>query len=81
MFNFWPRTWVLKFRPTKDSLQLDIPSVIGVVDEEEEDVKMEVGEASHVGRNRKTFIGTTNVIVPRPNCDMKNFMNDGMSQS
>ncbi|CAJ0573767.1 unnamed protein product, partial [Mesorhabditis spiculigera] len=52
----------------------DISSSIGV----DEAVAMETDDTSITKRERKIYIGTTKNIVPRANCEIKNFMSDGM---
>ncbi|CAJ0923826.1 unnamed protein product, partial [Mesorhabditis belari] len=50
----------------------DIPSVAGIHEYETND------ENSIMRREKKVHIGTTKMTVPRSNCEMKNFMHDGM---
>ncbi|KAK6034407.1 hypothetical protein COOONC_28089 [Cooperia oncophora] len=60
--------------------QGDIPSYVAVQEvEADDDVEMKEGaEPTNVKKKRNMFIGTTKIVVPRPNTTIQSFMKDGM---
>ncbi|VDM57404.1 unnamed protein product [Angiostrongylus costaricensis] len=59
----------------------DIPSFVAVqeIEPDGDDVEMkEVAESETAKKKRNVFIGTTSIVVPRPNTTIHSFMKDGM---
>lgn len=61
----------------EDSPKAEIPSMVGVVNEPVDNGLMDVDGSAP---QRKFFLDTTSIHVPRKNMDMTTFLKDGMSK-
>jgi len=61
------------------SLQADFPSVAGLI--EDLDCQLDADEISSQGqKEKKYFIDTVNIKIPRKGMEMTGFLRDGMSK-
>lgn len=68
----------------EDSLKAEIPSMVGYLDEVPDSNQMEIDSQPPQplpSAQRKYFIDTTSIHVPRKGVEMTTFLKDGMSKS
>lgn len=63
------------------SLKADLPTAIGLVKDLDADVEMSSSELSQkLTTEKKYYIDTVNIKVPRKNMELVSFLRDGMSE-